>query len=90
MVPARWEGAGAGLSWITMTKQKKENTQKTYTHPHTLLWFGSTRIFATVKSQDTHTDIIIQQQKSNEFAKMLFVDLTHHLTITQEVRGGIL
>lgn len=25
MIPARWEGAGAGLSWITMTRQRKEN-----------------------------------------------------------------
>lgn len=31
MIPARWEGAGAGLSWITMTKQRKENTH-TRTH----------------------------------------------------------
>jgi len=31
MVPARWEGAGAGLSWITMTRYRGE---KIHTHTH--------------------------------------------------------
>lgn len=40
MIPARWEGAGAGLSWITMTRRRKENI---HTHTHiTALFYHHT------------------------------------------------
>lgn len=51
MIPARWEGAGAGLSWITMTGQRKENT---YTHADTLLQ-SSIETITPVHAHTHHT-----------------------------------
>lgn len=50
MIPARWEGAGAGLSWITMTGQRRENT-----HVHITALF-SARYSLTHTLSNTHRD----------------------------------
>lgn len=71
MIPARWEGAGAGLSWITMTRRRKENT-----HTRTLVQCSTETIAHLL-----HTQIIKIPQKQT---KKPHHTHTHHSLISSQ------